>query len=114
MICVRCGENEATVKWGDALAATHGGGEDWCERCAVEEQTIHARGRAAALPDLEARLAELGGPAERVCNCLPFGGQDCPVHGTEGRWPEMADPALAAEIDWGHDPEKPRQKESAE
>jgi RNA polymerase subunit RPABC4/transcription elongation factor Spt4 len=81
--CGRCGENDATVHWGDVLALTHGAGEWWCERCAVEEQVKHARERAAQLPKLEARLAQLGGPAAKVCRCKPYllSKQRCPVHG---------------------------------
>lgn len=40
-------------------------GSPSCERCIVEIQVEHARERAAALPELERRLTELGGPAER-------------------------------------------------
>lgn len=85
-LCRRCGENEATVLWlgsSGALAYVHGGGEPWCERCCVEEQVIHARGRAAELEELEAKLAELGGPAPATCECIPalLTLQECPVHG---------------------------------
>lgn len=64
--CERCGVNEATQKFGDALAFTHGGGANYCERCVVDEQVIHARERAAELYGLEKRLVELGGPPARV------------------------------------------------
>lgn len=58
-LCAECGERSGTITWGDALAITHGGGEKWCERCAVSTQLEHARKRAAAIPELEARLAQI-------------------------------------------------------
>ena len=42
------------------------GGQPSCERCIAEVQVAHARERARQLPALEARLADLGGPAPEV------------------------------------------------
>lgn len=56
--CANCGERPGTVRWGGALAATHGWVVLWCEVCALEAQVEHARERADALPALEARLRE--------------------------------------------------------
>lgn len=61
-VCANCRTREATVRWGDALTTTHGGGGWWCEFCAVTAQLAHARERAAMISDLEARLAALGEP----------------------------------------------------
>lgn len=73
-LCQRCFENGATKKWlgdGGVLALVHGGGKDWCERCVVEEQTVHARERAVELAALEEKLIELGGPSSFVrCNMI--------------------------------------------
>jgi hypothetical protein len=60
--CARCSDRPGTVRWGDALAFTHGGGQWWCERCATEVQLEHARERAAVIPELEQRLEAEGGP----------------------------------------------------
>jgi len=65
-ICDRCDENDATVKWGDVMTINHGGGQNYCERCAIEERVYHARARAKELAKLEAKLVELGGPAKYV------------------------------------------------
>lgn len=58
-ICPNCGKRPGTVRWGDALAVTHGFTQMWCEVCAVTAQLNFARERAAAIPELEARLVEL-------------------------------------------------------
>jgi predicted lipoprotein len=58
--CANCGKREATTWWEDALAFTHGMSQPWCEVCALTEQLKYARERAAAIPVMEARLAELG------------------------------------------------------
>lgn len=57
--CANCGQREGTIRWGDMLALTHGFTAIWCEVCALEKQIEHARARAAELPKMEARLAEL-------------------------------------------------------
>ena len=59
--CANCGTREGTLRWGDALALTHGGGAMWCEVCAITVQLRHARERAARIPEMEARLAFLRG-----------------------------------------------------
>lgn len=67
MICQHCGERPATGMWtGDegAVAAIHGAYSWWCERCMVVAQLERARERAAAIPELERRLAELDSGAE--------------------------------------------------
>lgn len=58
-LCGNCGERPGTITWGDLLALTHGGGTLRCELCAIKTQLEHARERAAAIPELEARLAHL-------------------------------------------------------
>jgi hypothetical protein len=66
--CFRC-PNEGSFKWGDTLALTHGFSQIICERCATELQLEYAEERAAAIPELRAKLEELGGPAEHpICN----------------------------------------------
>lgn len=45
----------ATVKWGDAMEFNHGGGQFWCEHCALDAQIKHAEDRAKALDDLKAK-----------------------------------------------------------
>lgn len=58
-LCEACKTRKGTIRWGDALAQTHGWTTWRCGICALEEQVAFARARAAALPDLEAQLAEL-------------------------------------------------------
>jgi hypothetical protein len=58
-LCDHCQQREAFTAWGDAMTINHGGGSWRCEICAITEQLNYARERAAAIPDLEARLAEL-------------------------------------------------------
>lgn len=60
--CANCKERVGTIKWvGDsgALALSHGFYEMWCEVCALKEQIRYAEERAAALPELRARLFQL-------------------------------------------------------
>ena len=57
--CASCGKREGTIRWGDMLALTHGWVQMWCEHCAVTKQLEYARERAAAIPELEARLSAL-------------------------------------------------------
>jgi len=61
--CANCGKRWGTVTWtGDAasiLAFTHGMWAQWCEICALEAQLEHAKERAAKIPEIEKRLAEL-------------------------------------------------------
>ena len=60
--CANCGNREAT-HWfshcGCWLAVSHDDVHPWCERCILENQIEVARGRAAALPELEAQLDAL-------------------------------------------------------
>jgi hypothetical protein len=56
-LCANCGQREGTVKWGDALAVTHGFAQMWCEICSYEAQIKHAEERATVLPELRERLA---------------------------------------------------------
>lgn len=56
-VCPKCNEREGTIRWGDALAITHGGAQWWCLVCALQAQINHAEERAAALPELRERLA---------------------------------------------------------
>ena len=61
-VCDRCHERPATGMWlgdGNVISAIHGAHWWWCERCMLEAQLENARERAAAIPDLERRLAEL-------------------------------------------------------
>jgi hypothetical protein len=58
--CVNCNKRPAAVWWCDgAMDFIHFGGLAWCDYCTVEAQLKHARERAAAIPDLEKRLADL-------------------------------------------------------
>jgi hypothetical protein len=58
-VCLYCKTRPATLHFGDALSFTHGGVENCCAICAAEMQLQHARERAAAIPELEAKVAEL-------------------------------------------------------
>lgn len=53
-----CGRR-ATIQWGDTLAVTHGGGRWRCELCCLRDQLAHAEERAALIPEMRARIAEL-------------------------------------------------------
>lgn len=62
MVCQHCGERPATGMWtGDEgiVAALHGAYSWWCEQCMVVAQLERARERAATIPELERRLAEI-------------------------------------------------------
>ena len=74
MICQHCGKHPANLTWvgeGGALEYLHGGGERWCEWCAVDAQLTFARARAADIPRLEAKLAALG-PQEEEETLWPY------------------------------------------
>lgn len=58
-LCDNCHEREGTMRWGDALAMTHGFVQMWCEVCVLTKQIEHAEERAALLPELRARLEAL-------------------------------------------------------
>lgn len=60
--CHRCGDERGRYIWGPMMHP----GTFWCDRCLVETETRAARKAAEKLAALEARLAELGGPAERL------------------------------------------------
>lgn len=80
--CNRCGA-PATTELTTVIAHP---GNPSCERCAIEVQVIHARARAAALPELETRLTELGGPAEQIlCGYIQWLHIDDPLNSSE--WP---------------------------
>lgn len=64
--CGRCGAPATTAFAPDMLSWTHGGGTPYCERCVVEEQLEHALEASARVPELQEKLVELGGPAQRV------------------------------------------------
>jgi hypothetical protein len=60
--CAKCDVRDATTWWMCCtLAALHGASEPRCERCCVVEQLTVARRLAAAIPELERRMAEMGG-----------------------------------------------------
>jgi len=55
-VCSKCGKRPGTERW-ETADFRH---PTWrCELCCVRAQVDHARERAAALPALESRLAEL-------------------------------------------------------
>jgi hypothetical protein len=61
-LCANCGKNPGTLDWvgdGGVLALTHGWVAKWCEPCCLKVQIKHAEERAAELPKMRARLAEL-------------------------------------------------------
>jgi hypothetical protein len=58
-ICRYCKTRAATLHFGNALSFTHGGSLNCCALCAAEKQLEHAKERAAAIPELERRIAEL-------------------------------------------------------
>lgn len=63
-ICSNCHERPGTIQWvgeGGFLALSHGWYQWWCEVCATKAQIEYAKARAAVIPDLEAKLAELEG-----------------------------------------------------
>jgi hypothetical protein len=55
-LCANCGERPVETTWGDPNRVHLG----WCKRCALAAQLEHAKERAAAIPSLEAQLAEEG------------------------------------------------------
>lgn len=60
-LCSKCGQRPATARWvgeGGGWALSHGAYTWWCDVCVIEAQLEHARGRAAAIPELERRLEE--------------------------------------------------------
>lgn len=58
--CAKCHEREGTQKFGESgTMIARGFYEMWCERCVLLTQIEHAEQRAAVLPELRARLAEL-------------------------------------------------------
>jgi hypothetical protein len=62
--CENCGERPGTRKWlgeGGAVDLVHGFYSMWCEVCVLKEQIKHAEERAAALPEMRARLFKLAG-----------------------------------------------------
>lgn len=58
-VCLFCKTRPATLHFGDALSFTHGGSINCCELCCAEKQLEHARERAAVIPELERRVADL-------------------------------------------------------
>lgn len=57
--CPYCKKREGTIKWSEGpIAAVYGMWSMVCEVCAYEQQLEHARERAAAIPELECKLAE--------------------------------------------------------
>lgn len=61
-ICENCGTRPGDCLWvgdGGTLAVAHGLGAWWCNRCIVEAQLKYANERAADIPRLERKLAEL-------------------------------------------------------
>ena len=60
------------VDSGGWLEYAHGMYQQWCEHCVLEAQLDHARARAAAIPELEAKLA--------ACKCEPTTAEDQLLH----------------------------------
>ena len=60
--CDRCGQSADT----ELSSIPVHGGVPYCNRCVAEVQLDHARERASAIPELERRLKDLGGPAPTV------------------------------------------------
>jgi hypothetical protein len=57
-LCGECGEPGA-IKWGQSIQVARGHHTLRCERCAFTAQLEHARERAAAIPQIEAKLSSL-------------------------------------------------------
>lgn len=57
--CRFCKTRPATLHFGDMLSFTHGGDESCCTLCAAEMQLTHAQERAALIPELEKKVAQL-------------------------------------------------------
>jgi hypothetical protein len=68
-VCLFCKERKATMHFGDMLSLTHGGKENCCDLCCARMQLEHAQERAASIPELAAKLAELE-KAEIMKNAL--------------------------------------------
>ena len=63
--CQRCGAKGPTSVWtadDGGFGYVHGMYSWWCERCILTAQLDHAKARAAAIPELEAKLAALRSP----------------------------------------------------
>lgn len=59
-ICTFCHERTASSWWSEGtIALVHGARWLICEQCVLEKQLEHARERAAAIPELEAKLKAL-------------------------------------------------------
>lgn len=58
-LCLYCKTREATLHFGDSLSFTHGAVLNCCALCCAKMQLAHARERAAAIPELESRVADL-------------------------------------------------------
>jgi hypothetical protein len=56
-VCAECGKRPGTIRWGDALAMTHGGGELRCGVCVYGAQLRHAFSRAVRIPMLFVKFA---------------------------------------------------------
>lgn len=64
VLCTVCGLRPGTEKWvgeGGVLGLVHGMYSMRCQVCVLEEQLAYARGRAAAIPQLEADLLRAKG-----------------------------------------------------
>jgi hypothetical protein len=57
-LCGECG-GPGTIKWGQSVQVARGHYTLRCERCVLTAQLEHARESAAAIPELEAKLASL-------------------------------------------------------
>lgn len=55
-LCAECGKRPGTIRWGDALSMTHGGGEMRCGVCVYGTQLRHALGRALRIPLLTGKF----------------------------------------------------------
>ena len=62
--CLYCKKRPATLHFGDMLSFTHGGIDNCCEICCAEMQLNHAKERAVAIPELEAKVAALAATGE--------------------------------------------------
>lgn len=66
--CANCKTRKAFGWWvgdGGTMALIRGYKAPWCEHCTVTAQLQHARERAAEVPNLERRLAELNAEKEQ-------------------------------------------------
>lgn len=73
VLCANCNKRKGTKAWvghGDVVSFVH---SVWCEICVVDAQLRHAQERAAAIPELEAKLRELLEAAgEETCGVIRF------------------------------------------